>query len=113
MPKIRGAWEGVKTRIYERKTSLRAPLGRANVAELSDDLLTLAIGDDVQGGILRDNIALIQEAITEVLGRPLRVVVRIDGAARAAAAGPVTVSENNDDLALLQYAVKRIGGTNP
>ena len=113
LPKIRGAWEGVKTRIYERKTSLRAPLGRANVAELSDDLLTLAIGDDVQGGILRDNVTLIQEAITEVFGRPLRVVVRIEGAARSAAAGPVTVAENNEDLALLQYAVKRIGGTTP
>ena len=116
LQKVRASWEAIKTRVYERKVSLRAPLGRANVAALEGDALTLTLGDDIQGGILRDNVALIETCVEEVLGRALRVGVKIEGAprgeARSAAAGPATVSAGeNEDLALIQYAMKRLGGT--
>jgi hypothetical protein len=72
--------------------------------DFADDTLTLRVTEAASADILRADLPTITSAVAEVVGAPLKVVVRLDGAART----PPPVVEENDDGDLLGYAMKKL-----
>jgi DNA polymerase-3 subunit gamma/tau len=116
---IRSMWEQVRTRVEEREKPLRAALSRATVDALEGDVLTIGTVDVFQDR-LRAKIGLVEAALAEVVGTPLRVVLRSGGAVPARAGssahrappGPASgggAGVETEDL--MAYARQRLGGS--
>jgi hypothetical protein len=77
------------------------------IGDLDGNTLTLRVTEAASAELLRGDLTVVEKAIADVFGVPLKVIVRIDGAARTPS--PV-VEENdgddNDDL--LGYALKKL-----
>jgi DNA polymerase-3 subunit gamma/tau len=112
--KVRAAWQSIRSKIESERQSLRAPLSRAAVESLESNAVVLKLPDGWSADALRDHAALIESAIADVLGTPLRVTLRVDSAGRskpaASGAAPSSepVSEVDDPDALFDYANERI-----
>lgn len=85
---VRSQWEQIKLRATEQNRPLSAPLSRATVDAVSDKAITVGLGDAMQADILRERIALVEAAVADVLGVPLRVVVKAPTAGRANGSDP-------------------------
>ncbi len=117
LEQVRGAWSGVRTRVEGEKQTLRVPLSRATVNAVKDGAVVVAHAEEVQAGILRDNVAIVERALLDVFGRPLRLeVVHERGATRSAHRGspsPPAVARTeggeSQGLELLDYASETIG----
>jgi DNA polymerase III subunit gamma/tau len=112
--KVRAAWQSIRSKIESERQSLRAPLSRAAVESLESNAVVLKLPDEWSADALRDHAALIENAIADVLGTPLRVTLRVDspGRAKPAATAAVPSSEPvgdpDDPDALFDYANERI-----
>jgi DNA polymerase-3 subunit gamma/tau len=101
--KVRSLWQNVRTRIESEKISLSGILARTMI-DFADGTLTLRVTESASADLLRADLGTIERAVAEVVGTPLKVVIRVDGAARTAPA-PV---EDGDDGDLLGYALKKL-----
>ena len=82
---------------------LRAPLSRAQIEALEGNAVVLKLPDSWSAEALRDYVGLIEAAIAEVLGVPLKVTLRVDGSAKRSRVSP---EEGPDEL--FDYANERI-----
>lgn len=114
LQKVRAAWETIRGKVEGERQSLRAPLSRATVESLESNAVVLKLPAAWSSDALRDHTPLIEKAIADVLGVPLKVVLRVDGGGgrpKSAARGgePPPAGKGSDDAdALFEYANERI-----
>jgi len=101
--KVRSLWQNIRTRVEGEKISLSGILARTMI-DFAGDTLTLRVTEAASADLLRADLATIQDAVAEVLGVPLKVVVRLDGAART----PAPAVEEDDEGDLMGYALKKM-----
>jgi hypothetical protein len=121
-------------RADERHKPLKGPLARATVDAVDADSLTIGVLDDLQESILRGKLQVIEDAVADVVGRRLRIVIRSrtpatsahraspattpsptpatpTGVAPAHDAAAASASDPGGEVDLLAYARKKLGGT--
>ena len=103
LQRVRAAWQSIRVKVESERQSLRAPLSRAVIESLESNALVLKLPDSWSADALRDHAALIETAIADVLGVPLKVRLRVDGGASRSAA-----PEEDAPDALFNYANERI-----
>jgi DNA polymerase-3 subunit gamma/tau len=101
--KIRSLWQNVRTRIESEKISLSGILARTMI-DYADETVTLRVTEAASMELLRADLPTIERAVADVVGVPLKVVIRLDGAARTQ---PPAIEEDDDDD-LLGYASRKI-----
>jgi DNA polymerase-3 subunit gamma/tau len=127
LQQVRSLWDQIRLRADERHKPLKGPLARATVDAVDEHSLTIGVLDDLQEGIARAKLSVIEDAVAEVIGRRLRVIVRArtpaTSAHRATPAAPSTPapapaapgdaspSGPDGEIDLLAYARKKLGGT--
>jgi DNA polymerase III subunit gamma/tau len=115
LQKVRAAWPSIRGKVESERQSLRALLSRAAIESLESNAIVLKLPDQWQADTLRDHAPLIEAAIADVLGAPLKITLRVDGRAgraKGSAAGNVAsvseVPQADDPEALFDYANERI-----
>jgi DNA polymerase III subunit gamma/tau len=112
--KVRAAWQSIRGKVESERPPLRIPLAGTVVEAVDGNALILKLRDAASADMLRDHTKMIEAAIADVLGRPLKVTLRVEGnAARSkdeprAAAAPASAPEPEDADALFNYASERI-----
>ncbi len=91
--RVRAAWQSIRSRVEGSRQPLRTPLSRAQPEAIMGDELTIKLPIPTMAETLRDNSALIESAIAEVLGAKLRVKFTVDGA-KAGAGSRASSSQN-------------------
>jgi DNA polymerase III subunit gamma/tau len=112
--KVRAAWQTIRGKVEGERPPLRVLLVRTVVEAVDGNAVVLKLPDSATADSLRDHTKLIEKAIADVLGRPLKVTLRVEGnAARskgepraAAPAAPVPHVDDADEL--FNYASERI-----
>jgi hypothetical protein len=115
LQRVQSLWPSIRTRAEGEKVTLRAPLARAVVEAVSADAVVVRMTDEVNAGILRDHAAIMERALEEVMGVPLRlqVVARAEAGARArapvqrAVAAPSGPPPEEGEPDLLAYALQK------
>jgi DNA polymerase-3 subunit gamma/tau len=114
LQKVRAAWQSIRSKVEGERQSLRAPLSRAAIESLESNAIVLKLPDGWSADALRDHAKIVEKAILEVLGVPLKITLRVDSsAARKASAPPGAPAEKplpepDDPDALFDYANERI-----
>lgn len=115
LQKVRAAWQSIRSKVESERQSLKAPLSRAAIESLESNAIVLTFPNTWSADTLRDHVKLIEAAIADVLGVPLRVTLRVDSSAGRAnvsaapfAASPESNREADDPDALFDYANERI-----
>jgi hypothetical protein len=113
--KVRAAWQSIRSKIESERQPLRAPLSRAVIESLESNAIVLRLPDSWSAESLRGHTKIIEAAIADVLGVPLKVTLRVDsssGRSKQPAPPGVTeakpVSTADDPDALFDYANERI-----
>jgi DNA polymerase III subunit gamma/tau len=103
--KVRAAWQSIRAKAESERQSLSAPLSRAVIESVESNAIVLKLPNSWSAETLREHAALIESAIADVLGVPLKLTLRVDGSASRAPAR----DEDGPD-ALFDYAKERIRG---
>ncbi len=103
LQKVRAAWQTIRGKVEGERQSLSAPLSRAAIDSVESNAVVLKLPNAWSAETLRDHAALIEKAIADVLGVPLKLRMKVDGSS-ARAAPP---QEESTD-ALFDYANERI-----
>jgi len=103
LQKVRAAWQSIRGKVEGERESLRAPLSRVAIDSLESNAIVLKLPNSWSADTLRDHAPLLEAAIADVLGVPLKIVLRV-GTAQAA---PAAASQEDPD-ALFDYANERI-----
>jgi DNA polymerase-3 subunit gamma/tau len=123
LQQVRSQWDQIRLRADERHKPLKGPLARATVDAVDAESLTIGVADELQEGILRSKLGVIEDAVADALGRRLRVVIRARTPATSAhratppgppgahEAAPASASDPGGEVDLLAYARKKLGGT--
>ena len=110
--KVRAAWNTIRGKVESERAPLRVPLSRALVDSVDGNAIVLKLPDTFSVEILRDHHKALEAAIADVLGTPLKVTLKVDGAAKAgsktAPASAPPAEEPEDVDALFNYANERI-----
>jgi len=118
LQRVQSLWPRICTHAVSEKTTLRVPLARAVVDTVASDAVVVRMTDEINAGILRDQAAIMERAMKEVMGVPLRlqVVVRLEAGGRASArnsaqrvyAAPSGPQGDDGEIDLLAYAMQKI-----
>ena len=103
--KVRSAWQSIRTRVEGERQSLRTQLSRAQPEAIEGNALVIKLPNAIFADTLKDNAKMIEDAIAEVLGTPLRVRFKVE-AGSAKSAGPPPPPDDPDEL--LSYINERI-----
>jgi len=113
--KVRAAWQAIRTRIEGRRQSLRTQLSRAVPETIEGDALVIKLPNAVLADTLKENAHLIDAAIEEVLGAPLKATFTVDGGASRSKSRdgntipqPVASEEADDPDELFTYLNEKI-----
>jgi DNA polymerase-3 subunit gamma/tau len=117
--KVRAAWQSIRTKVESEKQSLRTQLSRAVPDAIDGNALVIKLPNSLMADILKDNAKIIEAAIAEVVGAPLRTSFRVDGAtapatrgksgaAVAAVAAVASAQPDEDPDQLFSYLNERI-----
>ena len=104
LQQVRSLWDQIRLRAYERNMPLKAPLSRATVDSVDDDLVTIGFIDDVQESLVRTKLPAIEAAIADVVGVPLRVKLRSTPVAARGRTPGAAKSAPDGESDLLAYA---------
>jgi DNA polymerase-3 subunit gamma/tau len=103
LQKVRAAWQSIRGKVEGERQSLSVPLSRAVIDSVESNAVVLKLPNAWSAETLRDHAALIEKAIADVLGVPLKLRLKVDGSAPRAAA-----SQEESTDALFDYANERI-----
>lgn len=101
--RVRAAWQSIRGKIESERQSLSAPLSRAAIDSVETNAVVLKLPNAWSADALRDHTKLIEAAIADVLGVPLKLRLRVDGNAGR----PETQGAESSDV-LFDYANERI-----
>jgi DNA polymerase-3 subunit gamma/tau len=110
--KVRAAWQSIRGKVESERPPLRIPLKGTLVEAVDGNAVILKLRDAATADMLRDHTKLLEAAIADVLGRPLKVTLRVEGNAPRskgephAADAPAPEPETADEL--FNYASERI-----
>jgi DNA polymerase-3 subunit gamma/tau len=104
LQKVRSLWQSVRTRVESEKPAMAGPLSSTMVEKLDGDTLTLRASSPPNAQLLRAQQALVQKALTDVLGRHLTLAI-----VQGPGAPPPTEDDGSpvDQNDLKLYALKR------
>jgi DNA polymerase-3 subunit gamma/tau len=102
--KVRSAWQSIRTRVEGERQSLRTQLSRAQPEAIEGNALVIKLPNAIFAETLKENAKMIEDAIAEVLGTPLRVRFRVEAASKNASAPPPP----DDPDELLSYINERM-----
>jgi len=102
--KVRSAWQSIRTRVEGERQSLRTQLSRAVPEAIEGSALVIKLPNAILADTLKDNANMIEDAIAEVLGTPLRVRFKVEAGSAKSAAPPLP----DDPDELLSYINERI-----
>ena len=102
--KVKSAWQSIRTRIEGERQSLRTQLSRAQPEAIEGSALVIKLPNAIFAETLKENAKMIEAAIAEVLGTPLRVRFRVEAASKTAAPAPPP----DDPDELLSYINERM-----
>lgn len=115
LQRVRAAWQSIRTKVESERQSLRVQLSRAVPESVEGNALVVKLPNEFMAETLKDNAKLIEAAVTEVLGAPLRVRFHVDASGRtkggSAAPTAATVAQQpafEDSAELLSYLNERI-----
>jgi DNA polymerase III subunit gamma/tau len=115
LQKVKAAWQSIRSKIESERQPLRAPLSRAAIESLESNAIVLRLPDSWSAESLRGHTKIIEAAIADVLGVPLKVTLRVDSSSgRSKSPAPPSVTESSpastadDPDALFDYANERI-----
>ena len=100
--KVRSAWQSIRTRVESERQSLRTQLSRAVPDSIEGNALVIKLPNAVLADTLKDNAKMIEAAIAEVLGTPLRARFKVEAGAAKTPAPP------EDPEELLSYINERM-----
>ncbi|MEO6835183.1 MAG: DNA polymerase III subunit gamma/tau [Candidatus Tumulicola sp.] len=112
--KVRAAWQSVRGKVESEYQPLQGPLSGTRVAEIEGSTIVLVARSTVDAAIVRDRSALIEAAVADVLGAPMKIALRVESTPRVKGSAPggvasLTVEGDADDPdALFNYANERI-----
>jgi DNA polymerase-3 subunit gamma/tau len=108
LQKLRAAWTTIRGKIEAERPPLRAPLSGAMVDSIDGNAVVLKLRAKFDADILKEHTKLLESAIADVLGAPLRV--RFETGAPVAAPSPGPMAQSDDESAdeLFGYAQERI-----
>jgi DNA polymerase-3 subunit gamma/tau len=119
--KVRAAWQSIRTKVESEKQSLRVQLSRAVPDAIDGNALVIKLPSSFMAETLKDNSKLLESAIEEALGTPLKATFKVDGGAargKGGSAAPTAASlqdgaglqsaSNEDPDALFSYLNERI-----
>jgi DNA polymerase-3 subunit gamma/tau len=118
LQRVRSQWQSIRTRAEGERVPLRGPLSRATVEAVTADAVVVRLADEIAAGILRKDAAVVERAIKEVVGVPLRLQIRVEpgppaggsrgGSGRTTAAAPAPgEAEAGGENDLLAYALHK------
>jgi DNA polymerase-3 subunit gamma/tau len=86
LQRVRSLWQSIRTRAEAERPPLRTALSGAMVDQVSDDSVTVRHPVESLAETLKDrkNVEVIERALADVLGRPMRFIVRADAGPRSA-----------------------------
>jgi DNA polymerase III subunit gamma/tau len=114
LQKVRAAWQSVRGKAESEYHPLRGPLSGARVEEVDGDAIVLVARNAVDEAIVRERTALLEAAVADVLGIPMKIALRVESTPRAKGSAPggvasLTADGGADDPdALFSYANERI-----
>jgi DNA polymerase-3 subunit gamma/tau len=100
--KVKSAWQSIRTRVEGERQSLRTQLSRAQPESIEGNALVIRLPNAIFAETLKDNAKMIEDAIAEVLGTPLRARFKVEAPAKNAAVPP------DDPDELLSYINERM-----
>ena len=100
--KVRSAWQSIRTRVESERQSLRTQLSRAVPDSIEGNALVIKLPNAVLADTLKDNAKMIEDAIAEVLGTPLRARFKVEAGPARSPAPP------EDPEELLSYINERM-----
>lgn len=103
LQKVRAAWQSIRGKVESERHTLSAPLSRAVIDSVETNAIVLKLPNSWSADALRDHAALIESAIADVLGAPLKLRLRVDGNASR----PSAQAQESPE-ALFDYANERI-----
>lgn len=134
--RVRSLWEQIRRRAEEEYKPMRGALSRATVDAVEGNAVTIGFPDRTTvDTIVRPKVAVIERALSEVLGTPIRVILNSGGQGggtpgsgtpllsrsphrsaprpEGAATNVAPAAAEGDDEDLLAYARKQLGGSPP
>ncbi|HEY0798824.1 MAG TPA: DNA polymerase III subunit gamma/tau [Candidatus Baltobacteraceae bacterium] len=116
LQRVRSMWQSIRTRVEGERAPLRGPLSRASVDAVTADAVVVRLADEIAAEILRKEAAVVERAIKEVVGVPLRLQIRVESGPpaaprtnthRAAPAAP-GAGDGGGESDLLSYALHKL-----
>ena len=117
LQQIRSQWDHIRMRAEEGYKPMRGMLAQATVDALEGNTLVVGVVDALQESIMRERTALVEGALTDVVGAKLRVAfkTRTAGGTRVARSERIvpdaSPSAPDGEIDLLAYARSKLGGT--
>jgi DNA polymerase-3 subunit gamma/tau len=117
LQKVRAAWQSIRGKVESERQTLKMPLSRATIDSLESNAVVLKLPEAWIADVLKEHASLIEDAIADVLGVPLKLTLRIDGSgakAKGSAGGGVAslcaapLGTQEDPEELFTYASERI-----
>ena len=114
LQKVRSAWQSVRAKVQSEYPPLRGPLSGALVDEVNGATITvIARNNGADEAVLRQRVGLLEAAVANVLGVPMKIAVRVETSPRpkaSASSGSATLNPQpaEDADVLFQYANERI-----
>jgi DNA polymerase-3 subunit gamma/tau len=106
--KLRAAWTSIRGKVEAERPPLRAPLSGAMVDSIDGNAVVLKLRAKFDADILKEHTKLLESAIADVLGAPLKVRFESGASAPAQTAEPTPVNEEESADELFGYANERI-----
>ena len=125
LQRVRSLWDQIRLRAEEQYKPIKGPLSRATVDALEGDRVVIGLVDSFAEDIVRKRVGLLEAALADVLGTPLRVGLKIAGPAERSparsahrstpsdASGAQSADDSSGEADLLAYARKKLGGPSP
>jgi DNA polymerase III subunit gamma/tau len=125
LQRVRSLWDQIRLRAEEQYKPMRGPLSRATVDALEGDRVIVGLVDSLNEGIVRARLPVLEAALADALGTPLRVSLKVVGPAERSPArsahrstpSEASVAQSADDSGgeadLLAYARRKLGGSAP
>ena len=110
--RVRAAWQSIRAKVESERPPLRAQLARAMPESIDGRVLVVKLTDAWMADTLKAHVKLIEDAAGDVLGVPLKILFKIEGAAGRVKGAPPPPAHSDepqeDPEALFTYLNERI-----